>query len=546
MKKKAPDPPKRKDRAWLVRAEWGLAILLAGVALSLHFTFLRNVGGLWRDEVHSVQMAGLPSVSSAFGALRYDSFPLLFTLVLGGWIHVGLGSDQGLRVFGFLVGAVLVGSLWLTCRLLGCRTPLLSLALVGLNPWVVRTTDSIRPYGIGIALVVLTLGCVWKAVETSGRKWFILAGLLAVLSVQCMYQNAFLLLGICLGGVVVSLRASRVKKAVGVVLIGLAAAVSLVPYLPSVAAAQSWGVLVRSPISLQRLFEVFFRALGAGRATTVWLWFGLAVLSLAVGIHALLSGTGRPAQRARSNLALYCAAVLLTATAAYLTAVKATQLLTQPWYFVPLAVLVAPALDTALRLAAATDLRRTARLLVITAVAGTTAIPGWRQLHGRWTNVDAVAANVGKQATAGDVIVLNPFWIGITFQRYYKGPARWVTIPPLEDVHIVRFDLVKAAMASANPLDPAFEAMARTLQSGHRVFWVQGLPVSENGVPAALPPAPLPNTGWYLGPYLFGWARQASYYLESHGLRTEIMDSRAGGPVLGYENVAVTIVAGWR
>jgi hypothetical protein len=491
-------------------------------------------------------MASLPSVASVLGALRYDSFPLLSTLVLGGWIHAGLGSDQGLRVFGFLVGALLLGALWMTSRLLGCPTPALSLALVGLNPWVIRTTDSVRPYGIGIALVVVTLGCVWKAVETPGRKWFILAALPAVLSVQCMYQNAFLLLAICIGGVLVSLRASQPKKAIGVVLIGLAAALSLVPYLPSVAAAQSWGILVRSPISVQRLFEVFFKALGADRAATLWLWLGLAILSLAVGIHALFSRRGKPAARARSDLGLYGAAILLTAAVVYLMAMKATQLLTQPWYFVPLAVLVAPTLDTAAWLAATTDGRRVARLLVIPAVAGTAALPGWQQSHDRWTNVDVVAGRMGEQAAAGDAIVLNPFWIGITFQRYYKGPARWVTIPPLEDVHIVRFDLVKAAMARPDPLDPALETMAKALRSGHRVFWVQGLGgVDESEAPPPLPPAPLPDSGWYLGPYLYGWARQATYFLQSHGLRSEIMDTRVGGPVLGYENVAVTIISGW-
>jgi len=544
-KRKAPVRPVRKDRAWPLRAEWGLAILLVGVSLYLHFIFLRNVGGLWRDEVHSVQMASLPSVSSAFHALRYDSFPLLSTVVLGGWIHAGLGSDQGLRIFGFLVGALFLGALWLTSRLMGSPTPVLSLALVGLNPWVIRTVDSVRPYGIGIALVVATLGCVWKAVETPGWKWLALAALPAVLCVQCMYQNAFLLLAICVGGVVVSLRASRIRKAMGVVLIGLAAAVSLVPYLPSVAAAQTWGILVRSPITWQRLFDELFQALGAGHASTLWLWFGLAILSLAVGIQALVSRKGKTAARARADLGLYCAAVLLTAVAVYLVAIKASQLLTQPWYFAPLAALIAPTLDASARLAATTDGRRVARLVAVSAVACTTAIPGWQLSRARWTNVDVVAARVGAQAAAGDAIVLNPFWIGITFQRYYKGPAKWVTIPPLEDVHIVRFDLVKAAMARSGALDPALETMAKALQSGHRVFWVQGLAVNENEPPRRLPPAPLPDTGWYLGPYLFDWARQASYFLQSHGLRSEIMDTRVAGSALGYEVVVVTIISGW-
>ncbi len=545
--KKAPiQGARRKDWAWLAWAEWGLAILLAGVALFYHFTFFTHVGSLWRDEVHCVEMASLPSVSSIFQYLRYDSFPVLYTLALRIWIHTGLSNDQGLRAFGFLAGVILLGALWLACRFLRCPRPLISLALVGLNPWVIRTTDSIRPYGLGIVWLVLTLGFVWKAVETSRREWFLLAGLSAVLSVQCMYQSAFLLLAICFGGVVVCLRDLRVKAAMGVVLVGLAAAATLVLSLPNISAAQSWGILVRSPVPMKRLFEVLFQALGAGSSVALWSWFGFAVLSGAVGVHALLSRRRQHAARARSNLALYCTTVLVTAAVAYLAAMKAAQLMTQPWYFVPLAVLVAPAVDASVWLAGATNRWRVLRIAVVPVIACAVAIPGWRQVHGRWTNVDVVAARVGQQATAEDTIVLDPFWIGITFQRYYKGPAKWVTLPPLEDVHICRFDLVKAAMARPNPLGPVLETMSKTLQSGHRVFYLQSLAVTLNGAPPVLPPAPHPKTGWYFGPYLFGWARQAMYSLQSHGMRSEPLDAPTDGPTIGYEDVAVTIVSGWR
>jgi hypothetical protein len=234
------------------------------------------------------------------------------------------------------------------------------------------------------------------------------------------------------------------------------------------------------------------------------------------------------------------------AAAAYLMAMKASQLLTQPWYFVPLAVLAASIFDATIWLAATTDRRKVARLAIVLAIACTLAIPGWRQLRVRWTNVDVIAAKVGAQATAEDTVVLTPFWIGVTFQRYYKGAAKWTTVPPLEDLQITRFDLVKAAMAREDPLNPVIETMARTLSSGHRVFFVQGLPVTLEGVSPALPPAPHPNTGWYLGPYLFGWARQAMEFLNSHGRRTELIYDTTGSPLNGYEDVAVTIVSGWR
>lgn len=532
-----------KRRDWLPSAEWGLAALLTGTALFLHFTFFTHAGALWRDEVNSVEFASMPSLSSTYESLRYDSFPLLSTLLLRGWVHMGLESDQGLRVFGFLVGVLLLGTLWLTCRLLGCPVPLVSMALVGLNPWVVRTADSIRPYGLGTVLIVATLGCVWKAVESSKPKWFLFAGLFAVLSVQCMYQNAFLLLAICLAAAIVSLRGSRIKAAVGAVLVGLVAALSLVLYLPSIAAAQSWGVLVRAPIPARQLLEVLGQALGSGSVVIVWLWFGLAILSVWMGVRALISRRRQPAARARSDLTLFCATVLVAAGAMYWMALKAAQLFVQPWYYVPLAVMVAPTLEATAWLTATTARWRLARLAVVLAIACAMVVPAWRPVREHWTNVDVLAAKIGKAATAEDTIVLYPFWIGITFQRYYRGPARLVTIPPMEDVHIVRFDLVKAAMASPGQIEPALEVMARTLQSGHRVFWVGGLPIVPGDEPQRpLPAAPLSGSGWYIAPYMSAWGRQASNFLETHGLRADAME----GPRSSRENVAVTVVSGWR
>src|SRR6185503_558066 len=122
---------------------------------------------LWRDEINSLAFAKMPSLAKIYENLRYDSFPLLSTMLLRGWIGAFGSADSSLRIYGLLIGALLVGSLWWTSRLLGRGTPLFSLALVGFNPWVVRTVGSIRPYGLGIALIVATLGCVWKAVETS-------------------------------------------------------------------------------------------------------------------------------------------------------------------------------------------------------------------------------------------------------------------------------------------------------------------------------------------------------------------------------------------
>ncbi len=542
-------PPVRTadDERVLQGVEWGIAILLTGVALFFHYTFFSHVGPLWRDEINSVAFARMPSIASIYENLRYDSFPLLSTMLLRGWIAAFGSADSSLRIYGLLIGSLLVGSLWWTSRLLGKRTPLFSLALVGFNPWVVRTVGSIRPYGLGIALIVATLGCVWKAVETSKPRWFLAATLLAVASVHCMFQNAFLLLAICVAGAVAALRDGEMKTAILTLGVGFVAAVSIAIYLPSLAASQAWAPLVRQLVPMKRLWDTLTATLSFDTPANLWPWIVLAIIALCLGAYGLISKRRRRADRGRAGLAVYGATILVVGTAAYLAALKSTQLQTEPWYYVPLAVLMAPVLDAVVGLLATSERPRILRAAAVLAVSFMMAASGWSQARTRWTNIDIVAQNMSKQVTAGDTIVLNPFWLGMTFQRYYHGPAAWVTLPPIDDVSIVRYDLVKAAMARPRPIDPTLEAMARSLQSGHRIWWVGGISTGPDGeTPRILPPAPLPNSGWFIGPYLYSWGRQAAHLVELHGVKAEVMEAHVGGPVSNYENVTVTIVSGWK
>jgi len=65
-----------------------------------------------------------------------------------------------------------------------------------------------RGYGLGTAIIILTMGLIWRFIEKPGllrglSRWW------RVLSVQSLYQNAFFLFAICVGGMVVCLRQRR-------------------------------------------------------------------------------------------------------------------------------------------------------------------------------------------------------------------------------------------------------------------------------------------------------------------------------------------------
>jgi hypothetical protein len=521
---------------WLPRAEWGLAILLTGAALYLHALFFARAGGLWRDEVNSYRFASMPSLGAAYESLRYDSFPLLSTVLFRGWIHVGGGTDGGMRLLGLIVGILLLAAIWMTRGLFGEGPPLIALALAGLNPWVVRTVDSIRPYGWGIVMIVVTLGCVWKAASTSKPKWLLLTTVLSVAAVQCMYQNAFLLLAILGSGMFVAWRASRVKTALGILAAGAVAAISLLIYVPSVRAAGAWGVLIRTHIPLQRIAKVLSDTLGIGGPALLLIWIAFVTLAIVV---ALRSFRGRA-----SSLPVFGAMALVLGAVLYLAALVATHVQTEPWYYVPLAVVAAVLLDGALQPFLSRGPWRLARFVIVLA-AGAVLVFAAPPIAGmRCTNVDVAASRLEKIVGPGDLVILDPFWIGITFQRYYHGAAPWLTVPPIEKAGIVRYDRVKDAMARSGANEPVHVAMARTLQSGHRVYWIEGINTGQ-GAPAPLPPAPLPQTGWFIGPYLIFWGREAGHDLEEHGLQANIVDVGGDTPVIGYEKVIATEVTGW-
>jgi len=585
-----------------------MATVLTVLVVLLHLTFLTHAGALWRDEVNSLEFARMHSLSSLHASLQFDSFPLLSTVFLRGWVSAGFGgSDWGLRLFGFIVGVGLLGAVWLAVRLLRCPAPLLSLALIGLSPVAIRATDSIRPYGLGMALMVMTLGLLGRALEVPTAARIVGAGVFGILSVQCMYQNAFLLFGIYVAGVVVALRDGRAKTAGGIGMLGVAAAISLVPYWPGLKAAQSWNVVNQRPTDVQGLLSVLVDALGSGGAMIGWFWIGLVVFCCTAAIYVQFSrtrpvgyegrtlgsspgrsgGAGRPrpvnrreqtarpgreheqpgpglpgstreragvvlpdpaltGERGRSR-ALFSVTAIMVATAAFLVALKATGLPTQAWYYVPLMTTVSPMLDATVWVITTSKARRIGRVVLVLVIAGTAAFPGWRQVQERQTNVDVVASLLGQQAGAGDVIVVYPWYYGVSFRRYYTGVATWVTLPPMDDVRIHRYDLLKTTMARSNPIDPVLETMAKTLKSGNRVWLVGGLPFLRSGeLPPTLPPAPNATWGWNNGPYLVTWARQAAYFLQTHASGAKMLPVPANGPVNPLENLPLAVASGWR
>lgn len=539
---------KDRDIPLLLKTEWAAGVVLTLLILYLHYVFMQNAGGLWRDEVHSVQLATMPSLSSLWAAMRFDSFPILFTLVVRLWAGIGWGeTDTGLRLLGLLAGSSIIGAAWLNARLIRRSTPIIFLFLFGFSSLTIRFGDSIRPYGLGIMLILLASGLIWSVVESPAPLKVLAAAAVSALSVQCLYTNAVLLFAICLGGIAVALYNGMWKRAALVVGIGIAAALSLLPYLGMIRRSSEWSVLVQYPNTFKQSWEVLSRhSLGSAGALVFWLWCGLFLSGIFLAVYRVSSRSGAGASRRERDMAVFFTTAMVVSTAAFFLLFKFMKVTPHPWYFLSPMAIAAVSLDALFGM----DRRpwRALRVALAVLVVGLTLNTVGHRVMIRQTNTDLIAEELGKTASKDDLILISPWYVGITFQRYYKGAAPWTTIPPMEDLSLVRYDLLKEKMISPYLLSPVFKDIDDTLDRGGRL-WLVGNFYSrydpETGqLPFVLPPAPNGPYGWRNGPYLRSWSMQTEYFIYSRASQLKQLPPAGDKAINPYEKSSIVVVEG--
>ena len=574
----APVPAASDRRAAIVRRmELGLALALTAAIVVVHAAVLTHAGPLWRDEINTVHLANLPSVAEVWDRLQYDSFPVLWFLVVRGWTALGPGgSDSGLRILGMLVGVGVVGLLWIAAKRLGRSVPLVSLVLVGLSPPVFRLGDSMRAYGAGILTMLLTLLAVWSVVERLTWRRAAVAAALAILSVHFLYYNAVMLFAVGAGAMAVAVRRRKWRTFLAVAGIGAAAALSLIPYLDTMRRIDSWNIIFKGTVSLDWVLGRLAEAVGLAGDFAVWVWLAAALLAVAACTYRLArpaedashgsaessaesragpaDSSGRPihARRARTDsgagqsdprdLPLFILVTLLVVGVAYIAFLKFLGYPTQPWYYVTLIALAGVMVDAAVGRLIRGETGRLFRLAAVVVVGLAVSTNVWSQACTRQTNVDLVAAKLESVAAPDDLIIANPWYFGLGMNRYYHGPAPWVTLPPIDDFRTHRYDLYKERMAEVDPIRAVLDRMAATLRGGHRVYLVGGLDFLGPGqAPLVLPPAPESRYGWSEAAYGAAWSAQAAFVLQSHANSFEPVGVPHAGPVNQFENVRLFV-----
>ena len=595
--------PRRPD-FWLTA--WGQSLAVTAVAAGLHIYFLFHAGGLWRDEAHLVNLAG----SSSLGAMSHDSFPVLMPLLVRFWEILGVGkTDFGLRLLGMFIGLGLPAALWLAAWKFLRSPPLVGLALLALNGIVIVFGDSLRAHGLGSLLILLTaLAAAWFLQKNSWRRAAVWA-VLAILSVQTLFQNAIFVAAICAGAWAVCARQKNLRAALKVFLVGMTAAISLLPYLENFIGLNAGAGSLRTGIEPGRLQATFAAAFGFPMEQCRWLWPVFLLVMLVVGLAALFprhkvtaetspqkfllpvrwtmllsalaAATGflwfaaspqnhwwifpalalgvvwlerkyffaeNISPAGDGDLAWFSGVTLLVAAIGFAAFLWYAALPTESWYFLPLLALAAGCFEIGLPVRGHARAAVLGFSVVVIAVAGVVVFADQKAVNWRFTNVDLLCSRLAAAAAPEDLVVVSPWYCGITFQRYFKSATSWETAPPISDHSLARYDLVHEQMKKTSVMQPLRARAEATLRAGHRVWLVGMMAIPESGVPgpADLPPPPLPHSGWADRPYTETWVLQMNQFLSNHSRDFKMVFETPQGNLNFMENVQLYRVEGWR
>jgi hypothetical protein len=543
----AAPPPK----TFLRQPDWVVAVLITAAIVWLHCFFSIHAGGLWRDEVNLVNLAGRHSLDD----MARDSFPVLMPLIVHGWSAIGPGrSDEGLRLLGALIGLGMVAALWVSAWMARGSPPLLGLVLLALNSTVIFYGDSLRGYGLGSLLIVLTVGAAVAFLRCSSLMRAVWLALSAVLSVQALYQNAVFVGAICIGSLVVCARRKAWRAAILILGAGFVASVSLLPYVPMLVSGRSSVEVLRTDLHFKYVLDNLAVATGFPLGIYACVWVLLAITGIASGCAVLCRKMEAPDQPDRDvtaeDVRLFAGTTMITAGAGFAGFLWLVGLPTQPWYFVPLLALVVACFDAGLP-----SLPRLGRVAFFGFVAATAliAIPvAQRDLNCyRFTDVDLWSRQLTAEASPEDYVVVTPWYCGISFDRYFKSSTPWTTLPPLADNTTHRYDLVRIQMQNTNAIQPVLDQIATTLRSGRRVWVVSeaglmGIPEPGTASPYNLPPPPLKSWGWSSLPYTLEWLSQTAHFLGNHSRQFERVKGPATGGLHITENLELFVASGWK
>lgn len=541
------EEPGDRKIAVLRRWEWVMALVLSVLVLALIIARTAQAGPLWRDECDSLQLARMPRFADLLANLQYTSFPLLFPATVRGFTALFGTSDISLRCFGLVVGLFFLAVAWYQSRSVDGEVPLLLPALIGLNVEFLTTGLWVRGYGLGSVLIVLAFVLTARFLQQpSGRRLAVLF-LVYLASMHCLFFNGALVPAMVLSAVVVLLVRGEWKW---MWLLLTAAAVCGLSYLPYLwklyFGITSWATVLQVPFSFILTARRFLGACGGSHPIVTAAWLSILLLCMGGGVWRLKVVARDPARRQERDMLLFALLAIPLSLLAYYGFLRMVRNVPLQRYFLALLGVMAAAAALIASNVAADFRLRLARMGLVLVAMLTLVFAPWKKISQRQSNIDQIARQVEKDSRPNDLIVVNPWTVGIAFNHYYRGSNRWITVPEIDEHRVHRYDLVQKRMTEFFPLDGVERDVAATLKSGNRVWIVGRIKIESSGrAPLVLTPAPDPQFGWESAAYANAWSQHLGSFLRRHALRIDLV-VRKGKDVSDRENMWLLECEGWR
>ena len=220
--------------------------------------------------------------------------------------------------------------------------------------------------------------------------------------------------------------------------------------------------------------------------------------------------------------------------------------MTQAWYYLSLLALSAVCIEIISSMLLRSRGVRAFRLAAMGVLSVSTFLFAPVLLGSRMTNADMIAHRLDAAATSRDLIIVNPWYAGVTFGRYYNGAASWLMLPSMKYDGLHRYDLFVAQMEQRDqrvPVEPILNAASYVLKNGGTVYLVGRVPPPSTEM---LPPATMPRDGWKSPLYQEQWAGMLSEHLKQHAGELKTMPIDSTQPVSRLERLGVATARGWR
>lgn len=526
------------------------ALLVTAAAVVLHIRFFLNAGALWRDEITSVNFAAGEPFSRVISHLYYDAFPILWPIVVRLWVKSGMGgSDAHLRVLGLISGLLVLAALWRNARRFGGTAPVLSVALLGFTSSVLCYGDSFRAYGLGMFLGLVTMGLIWELTRKASFGSFAAASVAGLASVHILFFNCVLLLGSCCGAIAVMASKKQWARAGLVLALGMICAASMLIYLPMARNARE-PKMFQSSVSLSTLRNAAQDALdflpegNIDPGFNAFWWILIVTGAICLVPMRLWLGNLKGLSPPQRDVVVFCAVNLFVGLVAYALFLKILSYSPEPWYFLAGMAMVAGTVDG---LIAGVQSAKVRIILVIVGVAFAVnaAVPVWSNIGDRKTNVDLIARQLQTRAAAGDLVVVAPWQIGVTFVRYYHGPAEVVTVPPVPFLVYQRYDQLLPFLQDRHAMGPLRRRLVEILHQGHRVWLVEtreylAFPANWHFFQESEDAA----NGWQEPFYEISWRDEVFNTIRRNAKDIQVVKVPSDQPTSHYENAELLVAEG--